>query len=184
MTEWGYKPERKVPLSDLTQIIRDTVSMDDVIRVYAPENPPRRHRIPCPIHCGVDYNLSYTDTGFCCFVCGAKGDQIAFVKAVLGLATRAEAVRRLNQDLGLGLPIDSPASASFSAEAARRREEARLREDRRRKWAEDREALEDEWVRLDTTIRSPDTDYTEKAKASERIAYVNYALLSYPEEPR
>lgn len=182
--EWKYRPERKASLHDLIQIIRDTVSMDDVVRVYAPNPPPRHRRIPCPIHAGEDYNLSFTDKGFCCFVCGAKGDQIAFVKDVLGLSTKAEAVRRLNQDLGLGLPIDSPVPSGFSAEAAKRREEADRKRQELAEWSEEREALEDEWAILDTILRSPDTDYVTKAKATERIARVQHALLSYPEEPR
>ena len=182
--EWGYRPERRASLTDLIQTIHDTVIMDDVVRVYAPNPPPRHHRIPCPIHAGKDYNLSFNDKGFCCFVCGAKGDQIAFVKAVLGLATKAEAVRRLNQDLGLGLPIDSPVPSGFSAEAARRMEEAERKRRQLEAWAERREALEDEWVRLDNLLRSPETDYILKSDATERMARVNYLLLSYPEEPR
>lgn len=182
--EWKYHPERKASLQDLIQIIRDTVSMDDVVRVYAPNPPPRRHRIPCPIHAGEDYNLSFTDKGFCCFVCGAKGDQIAFVKDVLGLSTKAEAVRRLNQDLGLGLPIDSPVPSSFSAEAARARKNAEEKRLKEKELWELRESLEDEWASLDRIIHDPAADIEAKASAQERIAYIEYRLLSLPNESR
>lgn len=182
--EWNYKREQKTNWNEIATVIRETVSMDEVVRVYAPSPQPRNHRIPCPIHNGTDYNLSFTSKGFCCFVCNASGDQIAFVKAVLGLPTRAEAMRRLNDDLHLNLPIDSPATTAWSAEATRRVQESeKRRAEAEARW-EKRESLEDERAALERIINDPVSSIEDLAKAKERIAYVDYQILSLPPEPR
>lgn len=189
-TNWkqAYRPQRKARLEDIAEIIRETVSMDDVVSVYAPEHRPRGRRIPCPIHQGEGYNLSYTAHGFRCFVCGASGDVIAFVKDVLGLSTRADAMRRINQDLRLNLPIDGDVRPSFSAEAERRRQDAKRRRDAQDAWESHYNALWDDWARQDSIIRAADIkDPTEawlRAAAIDRKTRIEYELLCLPEKPR
>lgn len=184
--EWAkqYKPQRENPWQEIAETIRQTVDMGDVIRYYAPNPPPRNNRIPCPFHNGEHYNLRFTHRGYNCFVCEASGDQIAFVEAICGLPSRTEAMRRMNVDLNLNLPIDRPASNSWSAEAARRRTEAEKKRAKAAALKERREALEDEWASLDRKLHDPLTDIMDKAKARERMTYIEYELLSFPQEER
>lgn len=155
--------------------------MGQAVRVYLPEAKPVRGRIPCPIHRGTDRNFSYSDTGYTCFVCGAKGDVISFVKEVCELSTRADAMRRINRDFGLGLPIDSPASESFNEEAAKRRKEAERREAERKELFERRELLEDKWAELDRIIHDPLSDVETIAKAKLKIVFVENQIMELPE---
>ena len=86
--DWNkeYHPERRVSWEDVAETIRETVTMDDVLSVYAPSTPRKGRRCPCPIHNGKDYNFSYTDKGYKCFVCNSSGDVITFIKEVCELA--------------------------------------------------------------------------------------------------
>ena len=54
----GYKREQRASVEDIAQAIRDSVTMSEIVKVYAPSTPPRHNRIPCPFHNGKDYNLS------------------------------------------------------------------------------------------------------------------------------
>ncbi len=78
--------------------------MRTAIDLYAPSPAPRHDRIPCPIHNGKDYNLSFTDDVYHCFVCGSGGDVISFVQHVFGLGFM-DAVEKINADFNLQLPI-------------------------------------------------------------------------------
>jgi hypothetical protein len=62
----------------------------------------RQKRIPCPFHNGKNNNFSYTDEVYYCFVCGAKGNVITFIKDWFQINHR-QALIRLNADFGLGL---------------------------------------------------------------------------------
>lgn len=180
----GYKREHKASWEDIAQAIHDAVTMDEIIKVYAPAYPPRHHRIPCPIHNGKDYNLSFTTLGYRCFVCGAAGDAISFVKDCLGLSSRTDAMRRINQDLGLRLPLDGYVDAGFSAETERRRKEAEQRNRERQAWWDRYHALMDEWVELDKVKRTADPLSNDWCNAVKRLDIVGYLLDSMPAEPR
>lgn len=189
-TNWSqlYKPSRTASLDDIAQAIHDTVSMDEVIKVYCPGLRPRARRIPCPFHNGKDPNLSYTQHGWKCFVCGASGDAISFVKDKLGLSTRFDAMHRLNEDLRLNLPLYGEATTTFSAEAAQRKRESEERQKAVDAWWETYHAYMDEWITLDTQLRS--LDLQDPARAYDRAVMigrqtiVEYYLDSMPEEPR
>lgn len=184
--EWSkaYKPERKANWEDIARAIHDTVTMEDVLSTYCPDIPRRRDRCPCPIHNGEDFNFSFSKKGYKCFVCGASGDNIGFVKDYLSLPSRSDAMRRINSDLGLGLPIDGAVSVRQNAEFLRRREEAKAKQRQRDEWLERYHALLDEWIELDKTIRSADPTSDEYAEAIKRIPYISYLLDTVGEEPR
>ena len=59
MTEWGkaYHREQKVEIGDVARAIREAVTVEEALSVYAPQYRPRNHRCPCPIHHGEDYNF-------------------------------------------------------------------------------------------------------------------------------
>ena len=184
--EWqsAFRPERRVELSDIAQIIRETVTMDDVLAAYAPHLPTRRNRCPCPFHNGKDFNFSYTRYGYNCFVCGASGDVIGFVKGICELPTRSDAMKRINADLRLNLPIGATENAENSADLARKRAEREKKEAEAKAWWENYHRLMDAWVEMDRAKRTADPSSEEYADAVKSIDYVAYQLDNLPSEPR
>lgn len=172
----AYKPERKVEWEDIAAFIHETVTMDEVIAVYAPQLPIRNRRAPCPFHNGKDYNFSFTRYGYKCFVCGASGDVVAFVKDTLGCATRADAMKRMNADLRLRLPIDANITTEISEEVTRRRAEREARQAEEDAWWAEYHRVLDEWVRLDTIKRNADPNSEEYADAVLNIDFVGFQL--------
>lgn len=129
------------------EIIKARVTMPDAIRMYAPNPAPRFNRIPCPIHGGKDYNLSYQRDRYKCYVCGSGGDSIDFVRALFGL-NYAEAVKKINADFNLELDFERPSEATqaaFQAALACREEQ----ENRRREALQDFHRWRDAWITLD-----------------------------------
>lgn len=181
-----YKPERKpqVNWNDIGNAIHDSVSMEDVLTVYAPHVPRKHHRCPCPLHNGKDYNFSYTESGYKCFVCGESGDVISFVKTICELPTRTDAMKRINSDLNLRLPIDYEAGAIFRIAAQKRQQEAEKRRKTREEWDARYNELIAEYVRLDKG-RMSDPSSAEYAEAVKWIDYVEYLLDCHLQnEPR
>ena len=178
-----FQPERKVEWEDIAQAIHDTVTMDEVVRVYVPSATPRHHRIPCPFHNGKDYNLSYTPHGYRCFVCGASGDVVGFVKDACELATRSDAMKRINQDFHLNLPIGANMDVHISAEMQKRRAEAERKRQEIEAWESRYNALMDAWCKLDNESRV-ETDPYELARIHESMVILDYDLNSMPEKPK
>lgn len=188
--DWSktFAPERKADWADISQAIRDRVSMDEVLSVYCPSLPRRGHRCPCPIHNGKDLNFSYTRSGYKCFVCGSSGDVVAFVKEVCELATRADAMKRINSDLRLNLPIDCNVTEQISLEMAQRRAEAERKKSLFESWKKRYNELMDEWIELDKILREVNPGTAEAAEtlaqAQARIIIVEDQLNGLPPEPR
>ena len=65
-TEWGssYHRAKRLGWEDIAQTIHDTVTMHEAVRFYLPNADSRYHRIPCPIHNGINKNFSYTEHGY------------------------------------------------------------------------------------------------------------------------
>lgn len=179
----GFKAEREATWEEIAQAIHDSVTMSEVVSLYYPGARPRSNRIPCPIHNGKDYNFSFTRSGYKCFVCGASGDVIAFVKDTQGCATRADAMRKLNADLNLHLPIDGDCDLSFRAEIDRRRAEADRKQKQIDEWEQEYSRLMDEYCALDKTIMFS-TDQIAVAEAQKRIVYIKYCLDTLPARPK
>ena len=179
-----YKRERKMEWRDIALAIRELVSSEQAIRFYRPDLDIRHRRCPCPIHHGKDYNFSLTDAGYKCFVCGSSGDVIALVKEVCELSTRADAMKQINRDFNLRLPIDTEITHEQSAELKRRRDEAKARQDARDAWETGYTALWDEWCRLDRQKRECDVGSPLWVEAAKNIDRVAYEINCYPEKPR
>ena len=124
----SYHREERATWDDIARAIRETVTMSEAIEAYTPEYEPRNRRMPCPIHNGKDYNFSYTRTGFKCFVCNESGDVIQFVRLVCNLKSRTGAMKKINEDFRLNLPLDREIHGEESFEIERRRKAARERE--------------------------------------------------------
>lgn len=172
---------RMVGWADIASSINESLTMDDVLREYAPSTPRRGHRCPCPIHNGKDNNFSYTDHRFKCFVCGAGGDVIAFVKEVCGLPSMSDAMKRINTDFHLGLPIGGQkADDEYMAQMEKRRAEKREEDEKKAAVEAESDRLWDEWVRLDKTRMNADPESDEYANAVKRIGIVEYMLDTLP----
>lgn len=184
MGTWdSFQPERTADWSDISDAIRESITMEAVLATYCPSTPRRHHRCPCPLHNGQDYNFSYTERGYKCFVCGASGDVIGFVKEVCELSTRPDAMRRINEDFHLNLPINCTLSAIQSANLALRRAEAEAKKAEKDAWWHEYHLLTDEWIRLDRIRRTADPESDEYAEAVKRIDSINYQIDSLPKEP-
>lgn len=184
--DWSknYKPERKANWADISFQIRHTVSMWEVLKVYSPGTPTKGNRCPCPIHNGEDYNMSYTANSFKCFVCGAQGDVIEFVKLVCNLSTRSDAMKRMNADLKLYLPIDMVINEEMNLDLAKLRAEAEAKAKAKAEWQTKYHDLMDEWIRLDKVKRTSDPRTRRYAEAVKNIDRVSYELDCLPPEPR
>lgn len=89
-------------LRDAAQVIRDTVSMDQVLSLYGYQ--PRHGFMVCPFHGDHDASLKvYPGTGgWHCFGCGAGGSVIDFVMEHDGCNFQT-AVKALDNAMELGL---------------------------------------------------------------------------------
>ena len=180
-----YKPERRASWEDIAEAIRDTVTMEDVIAAYTPEYLTHRShgRIPCPIHHGKDLNFSYKDKGYMCFVCNEHGDVIKFVQTVCSCRDRTDAMKLINRDLHLNLPLDREISVTENTALEDRRRTAREREAKRAAWEEGYHRLWDEWCRLDRQKRECEPGTEPWIEAVKNIDRVAWDIDCYPNEP-
>jgi DNA primase len=87
--------------------LRGSADIVAIIGEYVPlKRAGNSFRGPCPFHNGKDANFSVQPgRGYNCFVCGEKGDAIAFIQKKLGLDF-AGAVRLVAEKSGMQLPVD------------------------------------------------------------------------------
>ena len=90
-----------------------------------------------------------------CFVCGASGDVIGFVQTVCGLS-RTDAMKRINADFRLNLPISYNLSVIQSADLALKRAEREKKEKAHAEWEETYHSLWAEWIECDKAKRTAD----------------------------
>lgn len=112
--------------TDVFQEVRERVSALDVAQLYG-FHPNRAGFIPCPFHHERTASLKLYPgaKGFYCFGCHTGGSVIDLVAQLYGLDALG-AVRRLNDDFHLGLPIDrqqTPAERREAEQAAQHRRE-------------------------------------------------------------
>ena len=172
----AYHPKRKITIEDAADSIHDAVTMEEVLAYYAPATPVKQHRCPCPLHNGKDYNFSFTTHGYKCFVCGASGDVITFVKEVRELATRVDAMKQISSDFNLHLFDDDLQinSADLSRLREKQAQAKQLRE-AEEKWEQEYDKLVAEYAELDN-IAMHCFQISARAKAKERMAYISYLI--------
>lgn len=98
---------------DYVGIIKQAVTVPDAVQRYTGQRI-YRNRIKCPVHNGADYNMRIYPRSYHCFVCHATGDVIQFVQSVMGLSFQ-DAMKRLNEDFNLGLPIGTDRNGADAA---------------------------------------------------------------------
>lgn len=149
---------------DYAYQIKQSITMRDACEMYGyPVN--RSNKAVCPFH--NDKNASMHvypgSRGFYCFSCGAHGDVIDFVSQLFGLDFQ-NALRKLNDDFSLGLPLGSDRDTEERRKAAEKARQLRIKreaEKRRRNALENEyKAALDDWVRLDRIVqeRAPSMD--------------------------
>lgn len=109
--------------SDIFAECRQRVTAQEAAEKYGLE--VKRGWALCPFHKDGKPSLHFYGGGYKCFSCNASGSVIDFTAQYLGLST-LEAVKRLNDDFSLCLPIDKPVSKTEiqrKQEAARRYEQ-------------------------------------------------------------
>lgn len=180
-TKWTYAPERRAEWGDMAQAIHERLSMAEIVRFYLPGTEIRHRRIACPLHNGRDYNLSMSRSGYKCFVCGASGDIIGFVGELLSLE-RKDAMRRINQDFRLGLPIDGYVTDELGAALRESRRKALEKENREKKEKEKLELWWDRWCALDKRLIHDTLSGTERMNILQRMNI--YAKLIEQQEGR
>lgn len=105
-------------MTDVFRDVRERVTAEDAARHYG-LTFDRRGWALCPFHHDRHPSMSFKNGRFRCWVCNVGGDSIDFTSRLLGLDAIG-AVRRLNEDFRLALPLDhQPTQAE--AKAARRR---------------------------------------------------------------
>ena len=106
-------------MTDVFQEVREHVSAQDAARYYGFQ-PNRAGFIPCPFHHEKTASLKLYPGkgGFYCFGCHIGGSVLDFVAQLYSLDALG-AVRRLNDDFHLGLPIDRQQTPQERTEAAR-----------------------------------------------------------------
>ena len=175
---------------DIASAIVELVSLPQAVALYSPYKP-RHNRIPCPIHDGENYNLSFNKEVYYCFKCHDGGNVIRFVMHTFDIGY-AEALEKLNEDFKLGLPIGRKAtirearalerSRRVQRETAKRSEAERL-EREKRYWD-----LVSQWIKYDNDIRdlepSPFDDEIEPGyvEALQRIDYTRYLISELESE--
>lgn len=98
--------------------IKSRVTMTDILNAYGFHLV--MGRMPCPFHNGKDRNFSVMrNRAYRCFVCGESGDQITFVERYFGLDF-LNAVKKINDDFGLGLMIGADAQKQQTDEERRK----------------------------------------------------------------
>lgn len=94
---------------------RDAVSAEDAARrygIYINEHG----KALCPFHDDHNPSMTFRNGRYKCWACNVGGDSIDFTMRLFGL-NAFDAVRRLNTDFRLALPIDRPPSKKETAEA-------------------------------------------------------------------
>ena len=134
-THFNESGPKSQVLPEHYEAVKAAVSVADAARLYGLD-VDRHGKAHCIFHNDRHPSMWLYPGRYKCFACGETGTVIDLVARLLGLST-ADAVRRLNADFGINLPLDRQATAEERAEATRRRE--------RREFVKDAEARFNAW---------------------------------------
>lgn len=112
----------------IAEQIKELVSMQDIFEKYGFKTN-RAGKIVCPFHTEKTASLGVKNNMWHCFGCGKGGSAIDFVMELFHLDF-LDAIKRINEDFGLGLDLEKPKKSSeISYEIKKRRQEKKLKED-------------------------------------------------------
>lgn len=126
--------------------IKNLISMPELCNRYGVE-VDRNGFILCPFHAddSPSCKIYPGNRGFHCFSCGANGDVTDFTEQYFSLS-HTDAIRKLNADFALNLPLDG-----YDKEAAERQLAARRREQEQQR-AEEKRLRDRYWDLYDTLL--------------------------------
>lgn len=133
--------------------VKQRLNSKDVLATYGIETNSKGFAC-CPFHNEKTASFKVYDgnRGYYCFGCGASGDVIDFVQKFFNIPFN-EALQKLNQDFGLGLPIGEKLTYRKRLEISKRAYDFKKSKETKKQELEelkqDRENLLSEWVRLD-----------------------------------
>ncbi len=107
-------------MTDIFRETRERVTALDAARFYGIPID-RKGWARCPFHPDKNPSMSFKGERFKCWACGASGDSIDFVGRLFGL-DNIDAVRRLNEDFRLSMPIGRKPTKEEKQAARRQRE--------------------------------------------------------------
>jgi len=91
---------------------RVSISISDVLDHFGVKRS--KDRCACPIHKGSNqYSFWFSDDGYFCHSCGAKGNSISLIAAILGVGF-PEAIRYAKEHLGYSTSSSANAIAGFA----------------------------------------------------------------------
>lgn len=85
-----------------TEAIKAAIPVPTAFEYYTLSRPDEKGFVCCPFHAEKTASMILHDTYYHCFGCGAGGDVITLAKNYFGLSFH-EAVKKLNEDFGVGL---------------------------------------------------------------------------------
>lgn len=183
-----HQTDRPVKPSDTTAYysyyIRTNVSVLEVCSMYGIE-VNRAGFTRCPFHGEKTASLKVYpgDRGWYCFGCHRYGDVISFVMFYFGI-NFIDAVRKINQDFGLGLPIDKKMEPDAEKEARRIAYQRRVAQDKRKKLLErlraERDKALERYVAMDSLAEKARSDGLQAAQTLSDVDTMSYFLDSLP----
>lgn len=144
-------------MDDYADQIKKAVTMHEVVLHYG-FTMTHNHKIKCPFHDDNKPSLHIypKNKGWYCFVCGEGGSSIDFVMKLFNLDFH-DAIRKMNDDFRVGIPMDSNQSEKDRKEAERKlakiRAERKARENERKRLWTIYHAAMDKYTALDLIIR-------------------------------
>lgn len=116
---------------DYAEQIKETVSMRSICGQYGIEIN-RHHKALCPFHSDSKPSMHIYPgkRGWFCYVCNRGGSCIDFVMELFNLDFH-DAIRKINSDFDLHLPIDNPLTDDEQKEANRQAYQRRIEQKRR-----------------------------------------------------
>ena len=106
---------------------RDSVEAVEAARFYVVTFDRLGKKALCPFHGDKHPSMSFSQGRFHCWACNAQGDSVEFV-AKLFNEKPIEAVRRLNNDFCLNLPLEGKFTPEQREQARKRKEKKALTE--------------------------------------------------------
>ena len=146
--------------SDVFEDVKAAVTVPEIARFYGYE-PNRAGFICCPFHSEKTPSMKLYDRNFHCFGCGVNGSVIDFVGMLFNLEP-LEAVKRINADFRLDLPLDRPPDQ----EQLTKREQTKQARELFEAW---RERM---LLQLNAAIRTANTADFPSLSESERMAVI------------
>lgn len=109
---------------DVFREARSQVSALDVARFYGMTFDRRGEKVLCIFHPDHHPSMTFRKGNFRCWACGAHGSSIDLTAELLSL-TPLDAVKRLNTDFGLNLPLDKKELTPKEKQEVQQRREIR-----------------------------------------------------------